>query len=64
MTTAVREFTCAVCGAICLTTMTEAEVNREFLNSGIQADGSALLSACDDCYRQVMSEARDKGLLE
>lgn len=54
----VRQFTCAVCGTECLTTTTEAEANREFLDSGMNSGNTELLSACDECYRVVMTKAR------
>lgn len=53
----VRDFICAVCGLSYRTTTPEAEINREFLNSGITS-GGALLSACDTCYEQVMKASR------
>lgn len=58
-----HDFVCALCGADCLTTTTEAEANREFLNSGIKGSGG-LCSVCDDCYTVAMSRARELGLLE
>lgn len=61
----IREFVCAVCGQVRLTTTTEAEANRELLSSGISTDAdSNLVSACDDCYQVVMAKAREQGLLE
>ena len=44
-----RTFDCAVCGMRFSTDTPEADINREFLNSGITS-GAALLSACDACY--------------
>jgi hypothetical protein len=58
----VRAFTCACCGAECQTTTTEAEANREYLESG-QTSGSGVSSVCDDCYPKLMAYAREKGLL-
>ena len=47
-----RTFDCAVCGMRFRTDTPEAEMNREFLNSGITS-GASLLSACDTCHEQV-----------
>jgi hypothetical protein len=44
-----RSFRCAVCGLTYRTDTPEADINREFLNSGITS-GAVLLSACDTCY--------------
>lgn len=44
------------------TTTTEAEANREYLNSG-QNDGSGIGSVCDECYEHIMERARADGLL-
>lgn len=64
MTVHMHEFTCDVCGRPCLTKTTEAEANREFLESGIKTDeNSQLLSACDDCYAAVMTRAKQMGLV-
>ena len=60
----IHEFTCEICGLDCLTKTTEAEANRELLDSGISTDGATLLSVCDDCYQAVMGMARKMGLLE
>jgi hypothetical protein len=49
-----RSFICAVCGLSYRTDTPEADINREFLNSGITS-GAALLSACDTCYMQAKS---------
>lgn len=57
-----RQFTCARCGALCSTSTTEAEANREYLNSG-QDDSSGIASVCDDCYKYVMERAKEDGLL-
>lgn len=48
-----RTFVCAVCGLGYQTDTPEAEINREFLNSGLTS-GAALLSACDTCYEQAI----------
>jgi hypothetical protein len=52
-----RHFRCAVCGLTYHTDTTEAEMNRELLNSGMTS-GAALLSACDTCYEQAMNFSR------
>lgn len=52
-----RTFVCAVCGLGFRAVNTEAEANREFLNSGITS-GATLLSACDECYALVMKASR------
>lgn len=52
-----RSFVCAVCGLGYRTDTPEADINREFLNSGITS-GAALLSACDECYTLVMRTSR------
>jgi hypothetical protein len=52
-----RSFTCAVCGLGYHTDTPEADINREFLQSGITS-GAALLSACDECYSLVMRTSR------
>lgn len=52
-----RTFTCAVCGRGYHTDTSEADMNREFLNSGMTNSG-ALLSACDECYTLVMRTSR------
>lgn len=52
-----RSFVCAVCGLGYRTDTPEADINREFLNSGITS-GAALLSACDTCYAQAMKASR------
>lgn len=44
-----RSFVCAVCGLGYRTDTPEADMNREFLNSGLTS-GAVLLSACDTCY--------------
>lgn len=49
-----RSFECAVCGLSYRTDTPEAEINREFLNSGL-VSGAALVSACDACYAVVKS---------
>lgn len=59
-----RQFSCAVCGGTFLTDTTEAESNAELLASGVETEGSELLSTCDDCYQVVMKKARDLGLIE
>lgn len=56
-------FVCAVCGRQCVTATTEAEANRELLESGIPTTGEELLSACDDCYEVVMRKAREAGVI-
>ena len=56
-------FVCAVCGKACITFTTEAEANRELLDSGIPTTGEELLSACDDCYEVVMRKAREAGVV-
>lgn len=48
-----RSFVCAICGLGYRTDTSEADMNREFLNSGLTS-GATLLSACDSCYEQVM----------
>ena len=53
-----RSFQCAVCGLTYRTETTEAEMNRELLNSGITTSGATLLSACDSCHEQVMKASR------
>lgn len=57
-----RHFTCARCGAKCKTMTTEAEANREYLESG-QGEASGISSVCDDCYDYVMTRARAEGIL-
>lgn len=57
-----HSFTCARCGDDCLTTTTEAEANREFLESG-QTGASGISSVCDDCYQFLMTRAREEGLI-
>ena len=52
-----RSFKCAVCGLGYNTDTPEADINREFLNSGITS-GAVLVSACDDCYAIVMKTSR------
>lgn len=52
-----RRFVCAVCGLGYHTDTPEADMNREFLNSGITS-GATLLSACDECYALVMKASR------
>lgn len=59
----VRTFTCAMCGGVFVSTLTEAESNREFLTSGIPNDGSGLASVCDTCYELAMTRAKELGLL-
>jgi hypothetical protein len=59
-----REFICAVCHRPYVTDTTEAEANRELLDSGIPTTDCQLLSACDECYQIVMRRAREMGLLE
>ena len=44
-----RRFVCAICGLSYRTDTPEADMNREFLNSGLTS-GAVLLSACDTCY--------------
>lgn len=59
---AYRGFSCARCGADCMTTTTEAEANREYLKSQ-QPDSDGIASVCDDCYDYVMTRARADGLI-
>jgi uncharacterized cysteine cluster protein YcgN (CxxCxxCC family) len=61
----IHEFVCAVCGQPCLTHTTEAEANRELLESGMpMSENTTLHSVCDRCYTAVMTKAREQGLLE
>jgi hypothetical protein len=53
-----RTFVCAVCGLRYSTDTSEAEMNRELLNSGITS-GAALLSACDTCYKASRGTDRE-----
>ena len=55
-----RSFQCAVCGLGYRTDTSEAEMNREFLQSGI-ASGASLLSACDECYSLAMRTSPGRG---
>jgi len=56
-----REFTCAACGAPCLTTTTEAEANTEYLNSGMPTtENDSLVSVCDGCYQRPMQALRER----
>lgn len=59
-----HHFTCAHCGETFATETTKAEANREFLNSGQPMDGSGIKSVCDGCYEEIMTWAREKGILE
>ena len=52
-----RTFTCAICGHPYATFTTEAEANREFLESGQNTEGQELHSVCDGCYELVMAKA-------
>lgn len=58
----VRQFDCASCGATYMTTTPEAEVNREYLESG-QTTSGGISSVCDDCYKLIMARARECGLI-
>ena len=60
--TVYRQFECARCGDECMTATSEADANREYLQSG-QATSSGISSVCDDCYEYVMTRARADGLL-
>lgn len=53
-----RSFVCAVCGLGYRTDTPEADMNREFLNSGLTS-GAVLLSACDTCYG-IAKSSRDR----
>lgn len=57
-----RGFTCARCGSSCMTSTTEVEANREFLQSG-QPASEGIASVCDDCYEYLMARAAADGLL-
>jgi hypothetical protein len=57
-----RQFTCARCGEPCMTTTTEAEANREYLESG-QTATAGISSVCDDCYEYLITRAKADGLI-
>lgn len=61
--TAERVFNCAVCGDLFVTFTSEAEMNRELLDSGMDTEDQGLHSVCDDCYEVVMAKAREQGIV-
>lgn len=60
-TPAERVFNCAICGDLFVTFTTEAEANRELLESGIGTEEEDLHSVCDSCYEMAMKLARASG---
>lgn len=61
-TVAYHQFTCARCGGEFISPTTEAQLNRELLNSG-QPMSSGISEVCDDCYRYVIGRAKADGLI-